>query len=505
MMPNLIEQLSRLPIRLGWHILLMALALGAGILISVPLAILATRRRWLQGPLLGVAGIVQTVPSLALLALMVVLMGGLIGFWPAIVALVLYSMLPILRNTVTGLLGVDAAMVEAARGVGMTDRQMLLKVQLPLAAPVIIAGIRTSAVWVVGIATLSTPVGQESLGNYIFTGLDLRNHVATMTGVVAAAGLALALDGLIRLMELAAAQRSRALGILGGAGLALLVLGGLTPLAMAKLSQRAAVTDAGLVRVGAKNFAEQYILAEVLAGQLREAGFRADITESIGSAIIFDALAAGTLDCYVDYSGTIWATVMKRTGSQGGQEVLDEVTEYLRERYGIVCLGALGFENAYALAMTRARANELGVRSIADLAAQAPTMRIGATHEFFGRDEWAAIRDTYELRFAQNVSLSPTLMYGAVRDGQVDVISAFSSDGRIAAYDLVVLEDPRSAIPPYDAILLVSQRAAARPGLLDAMRPLVGAIDDDAMRHANKLVDLDGRTPADAARWLRTR
>lgn len=132
-------------------------------------------------------------------------------------------------------------------------------------------------------------------------------------------------------------------------------------------------------------------------------------------------------------------------------------------------------------------------------------MRIGATHEFFGGDEWAAIRDTYELRFAQNVSLSPTLMYGAVRDGQVDVISAFSSDGRIAAYDLVVLEDPRRAIPPYDAILLVSQRAAARPGLLDAMRPLVGSIDDDAMRHANKLVDLDGRTPADAARWLRTR
>jgi osmoprotectant transport system permease protein len=132
-------------------------------------------------------------------------------------------------------------------------------------------------------------------------------------------------------------------------------------------------------------------------------------------------------------------------------------------------------------------------------------MRIGATHEFFGRDEWTSIRDTYELRFAQTVSLSATLMYGAVRDGRVDVISAFSSDGRIAAYDLVVLEDPRRAIPPYDAILLVSQRAAARPGLLDALRPLVGSIDDDAMRQANKLVDLDGRTPADAARWLRTR
>ena len=169
MQDELARQLALLPSRLGWHMLLTTVALAAGILISVPLAIFALRFRPLQGPLMALASIFQTVPSLAMLALLVVILST-IGFVPAIIALTLYSILPVLRNTVTGIAGVDPAVVEAARGVGMTDWQMLMKVQFPLAAPVIIAGIRTSAVWVVGIATLSTPVGQVSLGNYIFEG-----------------------------------------------------------------------------------------------------------------------------------------------------------------------------------------------------------------------------------------------------------------------------------------------------------------------------------------------
>ena len=208
MTSNLADRFAELPQLLAGHLLLSVSALVVGIAISVPLGIAATRHPRLRGPALTLAGLIQTVPSMALLALMVPLLGGMIGFVPAFIALTLYSMLPVLRNTVTGILEIDPAMTEAARGVGMTDRQSLWWVELPLAAPIIIAGIRTATVWVVGMATLSTPVGAPSLGNYIFLGLQTRNWVAVLFGCFFAAGLAIVLDQLIRLLEYAARLRS---------------------------------------------------------------------------------------------------------------------------------------------------------------------------------------------------------------------------------------------------------------------------------------------------------
>ena len=210
----LAEQLALLPEYLSAHVRLTLAALGAGILLAVPAGILASRRPRLEATVLAAAGVIQTLPALALLAAMVPLLSALglpgIGTLPALLALVLYSLLPILSNTVTGLRGVDAAVIEAARGLGMTPGQRLRQVELPLALPVIVAGIRTATVWTVGMATLSTPVGAPSLGNYIFGGLQTRNAAAILTGCVAAAVLALVLDGLVRAIAVGLAARSRA-------------------------------------------------------------------------------------------------------------------------------------------------------------------------------------------------------------------------------------------------------------------------------------------------------
>jgi osmoprotectant transport system permease protein len=489
MSERLLQQLSLLPIRLAYHVLLTAIALGVGIAISVPLGIVCTRWRRLQSPLLAIAGVVQTVPSLALLALMVVLLGT-IGFVPAIIALVLYSMLPILRNTVTGIAAVDPALVEAARGVGMSPTQMLLRVELPLAAPVIIAGIRTAAVWVIGIATLSTPVGQRSLGNYIFAGLQTQNHVAVLVGCIAAAALALAFDALIRLMELAAQRRSRALAGASLAGLCVLAIIGFTPLLH---------HDNGTLIVGSKTFTEQYILADLLTQRLQDQGFDAEKKEGMGSGILFQSLVNNSVDCYVDYSGTIWINAMKRRDIPDPDVVMSEMTRWLKETHGITCVGKLGFENTYALVMRREQADKLQVKSIADLARYAARMRIGGDYEFFARPEWKKLTHTYGLRFASTVSLDASLMYPAVQQDNIDVACAFSSDGRILAYDLVVLQDPQHAFPPYDAVMLLSERASRRPELLAALQPLIGAVSDETMRYANKQVDLDGRSPHAAA------
>ena len=486
------EQLGLLPDRLAGHLLLTLAALAAGLALSAPLGLLVLRVRSLQGPLLAVASAIQTIPGLALLALMVPLLG--IGFGPAFCALVLYSLLPILRNAVTGIQEVDPAAVEAGQALGMTDNQLLFRVQLPLALPVIIAGIRTATVWVVGLATLSTPIGYKSLGDFIFSGLQLFNYTAVLVGCVSAATLAIVLDQLIRLAELAARRREPLMALGTGAGLMMLMGIGLSPMIT---GTRASVL------VGAKTFTEQYILAELIANRLENAGLAADSLESLGSTVVFDALAQGSIHCYVDYTGTIWANHMGRSDNPGAERVLLEVTAWLQREHGITCLGALGFENAYVLAMRRDRADALGAETIADLAVHAPRLEIGGDYEFFDRPEWAALRDAYGLRFARHRSLDSTLMYSAVAEGEVDVISAFSSDGRIAAFDLAILEDTRGALPPYDAVLLLSPKAAANPNLVAALQPLIGSIDDEGMRRANMLVDVDRRSVREAARTLR--
>ena len=503
--------LSLLPERLAWHVLLSAAALSLGLLIALPLGVLAARSPRLRWPSLALAGLVQTIPSLALLALfypLLLLLSNLakatfghgfsaLGFLPSLLALTLYSMLPILRNTVAGLTGVDPAVVEAARGVGMTDRQRLWRVELPLSIPVIMAGVRTAAVWTIGAATLSTPVGQTSLGDYIFSGLQTENWAMVLTGCVASAGLALVVDQLLGLVERGAERRDRRIWGAGLLGLAVGLAVAVAPLA-ANLARPASYV------IGAKNFSEQYILAELMADRLEGQGATVTRKINLGSAVAYRALAAGEIDAYVDYSGTLWANVLGREDNPGRAAVLDGLRTELKRRDGVVLLAPLGFENAYALAMRRDRAEALGIRTLADLAAKAPHLTMGGDLEFFSRPEWASVETTYGLRFKAKRQFQPTFMYRALGSGEADVISAFSSDGRIAADDLVVLGDPKGALPPYDAVLLIAPGRADDAKLRRALANLDRAITVEAMQKANFSVDRDdGKvSPTEAAKVL---
>jgi osmoprotectant transport system permease protein len=492
--------LSDLPEYLSAHVRLTLAALAAGILLAVPAGVLVGRRRALAAPVIGFASVLQTVPALALLAVMVPLLSGLglpgIGTLPAFIALVLYSLLPILRNTVTGLAGVDPAVLDAARGLGMTRGQRLRQVELPLALPVIVAGIRTATVWTVGMATLSTPVGAPSLGNYIFGGLQTRNTAAILTGCVAAAVLALGLDGLVRAAAVGLAARRR--GLVAGSVAGLLALAawawGVEP--------RGPGTASRPVVVGAKTFTEQYVLAEILAGTVHaRTGRPARVLASLGSTVAFDALRRNEIDTYVDYTGTLWATVMGRRGPGGSRrDVTEEVRRWLRDEAGVTLVASLGFENAYCFAVRRETASRLGLRTIGDLAHHAGALSLASDYEFFGREEWRAVEAAYGLRFRERRTMDPSLLYQAIAAGQVDAITAYSSDGRIEALGLVALADDRHAIPPYDAVVLASPRLPRdAPDVVAALRTLDGAIDVRTMRALNRMVDEEHRTPAEAA------
>ena len=374
---RLADAFARLPDYLGSHVLVSITALAIGLGISLPLAVASRQRPLLRGVLLTIASVVQTIPGLALLALfypMLLALAGLserlfgkgfsaLGFLPSVLALALYSMLPVLRNTVIGLNGVDRSLLEAGRVIGSKPGKVLRDIELPLAMPVIMAGIRTSAVWVIGTATLSTPIGQTSLGNYIFAGLQTQNWVFVLFGCVAAAALALVVDQLLALMERGVAEHSRLRIALGGAGLVLVLLAALLP--------GIGRAQGGYV-IGAKPFTEQYVLAALIEQRLAAHGLTAQRRDGLGSARHLqrtrrrrDRRLCGL---FRHDLGEPHGPHRRAAAASGARP---KSRAGCNQTYRIRMLGSLGFENAYALAMPRAKAEKLGIRSIADLAAHA--------------------------------------------------------------------------------------------------------------------------------------
>lgn len=509
-MSPFVTALAGLGDELAAHVLLAASAIALGIAVALPLAIWAARSATVARIALGFASLVQTIPALALLALFFPILLSLravfgeglptLGFLPALLALALYALLPILRNAVTAQAHLDLGVLEAADAMGMTGWQRLRLVEAPLAAPYLMAGIRTAAVWTIGAATLSTTVGQPSLGDPIFAGLQTQNWALVLAGCTLAAALALVADGLLGIAQSGFARRRRPLWI--GAGAAVLL-----GIAAAASSQFAAGGEDRPIVIGAKSFSEQYILARLIGQRLEAAGYSVAYRDGLGSAVAHSAVASGQIDVLVDYTGTIWTNQMKRSDSPGRDAMIAAIARWERRTGGARLVGRLGFENAYGLAMTRGKAEAAGLATIADLAAMAPELTIGGDPEFFERPEWRKLAQTYGLRFARQRTFAPTFMYDALQSGEADVISGYTSDGRIAADGLVVLADPRRAFPNYDAILLLGPAASRDARLVAALQPLIGRIDVEAMRAANYSVDRseDKLTPAEAARRLKAR
>lgn len=491
-MNGLWDALTGLGDRLAAHVLLSAAALALGIVVALPLAVWASRSDRVARASLAFASLVQTIPALALLALFFPILLSLravfgeglptLGFLPALLALALYALLPILRNAVTAQANLDPGVIEAAEGVGMNFRQRLMLVEAPLAAPYIMAGIRTAAVWTIGAATLATTIGQKSLGDPIFAGLQTQNWVLVLAGCIASAGLALLADTLLGAIERGFRERRRGLWL---GGLVAVALG----VGAALFAQFGGGDDEDRVVIGAKGFSEQYVLARLIGQRLEAQGFTVEYRDGLGSAVAHSAAASGEVNVYVDYTGTVWTNQMKREDNPPRDAMYDEIVSWETENTGMRVLGRLGFENAYGFAIPAEVSRMRGIESIEDLANVAPELTVGGDPEFFERPEWIAVRDAYGLRFAEQRNFSPTFMYNALQSGEADVIGAYTSDGRIEADNLFILADPRGAFPNYDAVLLLSPEAARDEALVAALQPLVDAIDVEAMREANYAVD----------------
>ena len=481
------------------HVVLVGASTAAAIAIGVPVGILAARRPRLGAPIVWLANVVQTIPSLAMFGFLLPLpfIGGL-GARVAIVVLILYALLPIIRTTVAGVRGVDRSLVEAGTALGMTPRQLLWQVELPLAAPSIVAGIRVAAVIGVGTATIAAAVGAGGLGEYIFRGLSMVDPTVILAGAVPAALLALTVDGALLLAERALRSGRRRPVAVAGA-VAVLAVAGLVVWASAARGSRDDV-----IRVGSKNFTEQIILGEILAQQIeRSSGLKVERRLNLGGTFICDrALRSGDIDVYVEYTGTADTAVFKHPVETDPARVLERV----RQGYaagGLTLLPPLGFENTFAILVRGVDAQRFTLRTIEDAAPRAPSWQAGFGYEFLQRaDGFPGLSQKYGLRFAgPPKAMDLSLIYRALSQGQVDLIAGDATSGLIAAYDLVMLEDNRRYFPPYDAVPVARAATLIRhPEVRQALEELGGRITIADMRRMNQAVDAGQQDPSTVAR-----
>ena len=482
------------------HIKLTAIAVGFAILIGIPLGILISYVKKLNKPILGMANVIQAIPSMAILGFAIPFLG--IGTLPAIVMVVLYSLLPIIKNTYIGIQSINSDTIEASEGIGLTKLQILTKVQIPLALPVIMAGIRISAVTAVGLMTMAAFIGAGGLGFLVYSGIRTVNNNQILAGAIPACILALFVDYLVGLVEKLVTpvslqknmkskekqvkQRKKQKAILSTVAILLIVTFVVSGLNSMNQSNK-------VIKIGSKDFTEQVILANMFADLIEE---KTDITVERetnlgGTQVCFTALNTGSIDLYFEYTGTAYGDILKYPTNTDMKEVYQTVKEDFKENYNIDVLEQTGFNNTYVVAVKEETAKKYNLKSISDLKNAASKLTIGTTFEFLNREDGLpGLTNHYGFEFKDTVSLDGGSRYIALMNNETDAVDAFSTDGLLKKYDLVTLEDDENFFPPYYAIPIASSEIVEKyPEIVPIIEELGSKLTDEIMIELNYKVD----------------
>lgn len=495
------------------HIEMTAIAVGFAILIGVPLGILISYVKKLDKPIIGVANVVQAIPSMALLGLAIPLLG--IGALPAVVMVIIYSLLPIIKNTYTGIASIDPDLVEAAKGIGLTKWQVLAKVKIPMALPVIMAGVRISAVTAVGLMTMAAFIGAGGLGYLVFSGIRTVNNLQILAGAIPACLLALLVDFLMGLVEklvtpisLQSAfgtakaelkkKRKREKVVLAVAAALIVVLVGNTVIGNMNQEEKT-------ITVGSKDFTEQLILCNLYADVIEhDTDINVVRKENLGgSQVCFEALKKGEIDMYVDYTGTIYVNILNQPAKADMQAVYDECKKALHEKYKIKVLEQANFNNTYTLAVSQETAKKYGLKTMKDLLKCDSQLALGTTMEFQNRpdDGLPGLLKKYGFQFKKTVAIDGSPRFTALKNGNTDIVDAYATDGLLKKYNLKVLEDSDGFFPPYYAIPIINEEMLEKyPELEGVINKLSKILTNEVMQELNYQVDEEGKEPADVAR-----
>ena len=557
------DMFSLLAVRSSWfgellaqHIAISFLSIAlAGIIgLSLGIAIAAWRRG--ARPVLALVNFVFTIPSIALFGFLIPVTG--VGNVTAVVALTVYALLPMVRNTYTGIVNIDPRVIEAARGMGATERQLLYRVELPLAAPVIMSGIRNMATMTIALAGIASFIGAGGLGVAIYRGITTNNLAMTLAGSVLIAVLAIVVDALLGLVEkrlrrpFAAVEKARgprrqraggaqgrgthetpsrrvrswsrrgvvvvgavAVVVAFAAGATALVRGGSLRPEGERLPggnagdgpNSGALSkgdgSAGTIQVATKPMTEQYVLGEMLKTLVEhDTDLAVELTQGVGGGVanIQPALMKGDFDLYPEYTGTGWNEVLKHDDTYN-ESRFGELRSQYEDDLGLTWLGMYGFNNTYGLAVSSDVAERFNLSTYSDLAQVADQLKLGAEPDFFDRqDGYLGLSQAYDMSFGTTMDMDIGLKYQALFGGQVDAIVVFTTDGQLAEDGIVVLKDDRGFYPSYLCGNVVRlDTLEAHPELRTELEKLEGLISDDDMARMNHAVESEGREPKDVA------
>lgn len=491
------------------HIELTALALIIAIIIGVPIGILISYKKKLNKPVLGITSVTQAIPSMALLGFMIPFLG--IGTAPAIVVVVLYSLLPIIKNTYTGIANISPATVEAATGIGLTKAQILTKIQIPEALPIIMAGVRISSVSAVGLMTMAAFIGGGGLGYLIFSGIRTVNNYQILAGAIPACILALLVDYFFGAIEKLVTpislqnetkskekqkkeRRKNKIIVI----ITILIIG-LLFLQEIDFSKK----SDNVIRVGSKDFTEQEILC-YMTSQAIENNTDIDVENECnlgGAQVVFSALINDNIDLYIDYAGTDYTDILKHKPISDVDKVYKTIKKEMKEKYDIEVLNQMAFNNTYALAVTKETAQKYNLATISDLTRVSNDLIIAPTLEFINREDGLpGLEKEYGLSFKDTIGIDGSPRYTALQNNNAQVIDAFTTDGLLKKFNLVVLEDDKNFFPPYYAIPLVrSDTLKEYPEIEKVLNALGPYLTDEVMQDLNYQVDELGKSPEKVA------
>ena len=479
------------------HILISLLAISIASVLGIILGIIISEYRKFSGLILGTVNILYTIPSIALLGFFITITG--VGNTTALIALIIYALLPIIRSTYTGIITINPLIIEASEGMGSTKLQQLFKVKIPLALPVLMSGIRNMVTMTIALAGIASFVGAGGLGVAIYRGITTNNSAMTFLGSLLIAILALVFDFILGLIEKRLTNHKR---IKYKINLKVIILGLFIVIFGVYFSLNSKKDKT--INIATKPMTEGYILGQMLTELIeQDTDLKVNITNGVGGGTsnIHPAIVKGEFDLYPEYTGTSWEAVLKKEGSYD-ESKFDELQKEYKEKYNLEYVNLYGFNNTYGLAVNKDIAKKYNLKTYSDLAKVSNNLIFGAEYDFFEREDgYKELQKVYNMNFKKQIDMDIGLKYQAMKDKKIDVMVIFTTDGQLAISDVVVLEDDKKMYPSYRAGTVIrSEILSEYPELKPVLEKLNNILDDKTMADLNYQVESEGKKPEDVAR-----
>lgn len=461
------------------------------------------KNKWI----ISIVNFVYTIPSIAMFGFLIPVVG--IGDINAIIALIIYGLLPIVKGTHTGIISIDKNIIEAAKGMGSTEKQILRKIKLPLALPQIMSSLRTMSVMTVALAGIAAFIGSGGLGVAIYQGITTNNTAMTVTGSLLIAVVALFLDWILAKVEKIVQYDRQKSGfekkahkiLFNKKYMSILVI--IIVLCVASLTVYGEVKEENTIHIATKPFTEQYILGNMMQELIEhDTSLDVDLTTGVsgGSTNIQLGMLKGDFDLYAEYTGTAWMELLKNGGTYD-ESMFPELQSQYNSKYNMTWMQMYGFQDTYGIAVSQEVADKYNLKTYSDLSKVSSELSFGAEPEFYQREDgYPALIKEYNYNFKETKNLDNGLKYDAIKNQKVDVLIVYVTDGRLENSNCVLLEDDKHFFPSYQCGGVVRNEVLQKhPEVKTTLDKLKGQISEEDMREMNYQVEVEKKDPKDVA------